>query len=77
VGLDRSDQVELLERLRATITDSLGRLRQLAFELRPPLLDEVGLGAAWSSTPSAPARWPGSASTSRTISTASSPSSSR
>jgi two-component system sensor histidine kinase UhpB len=46
VGLDRSDQAELLDRLRATITDSLGRLRQLAFELRPPLLDEVGLGAA-------------------------------
>jgi PAS domain S-box-containing protein len=46
VDLDRSDQLELLDRLRATITDSLGRLRQLAFELRPPLLDEVGLGAA-------------------------------
>jgi PAS domain S-box-containing protein len=46
VDLARSDQVELLDRLRATIADSLGRLRQLAFELRPPLLDEVGLGAA-------------------------------
>jgi PAS domain S-box-containing protein len=46
VDLDRSDQVELLNRLRATIADSVGRLRQLAFELRPPLLDEVGLGAA-------------------------------
>jgi PAS domain S-box-containing protein len=37
---------ELLERLAATATESVGRLRQLAFELRPPLLDEVGLAAA-------------------------------
>jgi PAS domain S-box-containing protein len=38
--------VELLERLAATATESVGRLRQLVFELRPPLLDEVGLAAA-------------------------------
>jgi PAS domain S-box-containing protein len=37
---------ELLERLAATATESVGRLRQLGFELRPPLLDEVGLAAA-------------------------------
>ena len=37
---------ELLERLAATATESVGRLRQLVFELRPPLLDEVGLAAA-------------------------------
>jgi signal transduction histidine kinase len=36
----------LLERLRATATDSVGRLRQLVFELHPPLLDQVGLAAA-------------------------------
>jgi signal transduction histidine kinase len=45
-GLDRPDQVELLERLRAAITESLGRLRQLAFELHPPRLDKVGLATA-------------------------------
>ena len=44
--LDRPDQVELLDGLGATITDSLGRLRQLAFELHPPPLDRVGLAAA-------------------------------
>jgi PAS domain S-box-containing protein len=37
---------ELVERLAATATESVGRLRQLVFELRPPLLDEVGLAAA-------------------------------
>jgi PAS domain S-box-containing protein len=37
---------EMLERLKATATESVGRLRQLVFELRPPLLDEVGLAAA-------------------------------
>jgi PAS domain S-box-containing protein len=37
---------ELLERLAATATESVGRLRQLVFELHPPLLDEVGLAAA-------------------------------
>jgi signal transduction histidine kinase len=36
---------ELLARLAATATESVGRLRQLVFELRP-LLDEVGLAAA-------------------------------
>jgi len=36
----------LLERLKATATDSVGRLRQLVFELHPPLLDQVGLAAA-------------------------------
>jgi signal transduction histidine kinase len=37
---------ELLERLKATATDSVGRLRQLVFELHPPLLEQVGLAAA-------------------------------
>jgi signal transduction histidine kinase len=37
---------EMLERLKATAAESVGRLRQLVFELRPPLLDEVGLAAA-------------------------------
>jgi signal transduction histidine kinase len=37
---------EPLARLAATATESVGRLRQLVFELRPPLLDEVGLAAA-------------------------------
>jgi PAS domain S-box-containing protein len=37
---------ELLSRLAATATESVGRLRQLVFELRSPLLDEVGLAAA-------------------------------
>ena len=37
---------ELLERLKVTATDSVGRLRQLVFELHPPLLDQVGLAAA-------------------------------
>jgi signal transduction histidine kinase len=37
---------QLLERLKATATDSVGRLRQLVFELHPPLLDQVGLAAA-------------------------------
>jgi len=37
---------KLLERLKATVTDSVGRLRQLVFELHPPLLDQVGLAAA-------------------------------
>jgi signal transduction histidine kinase len=44
--LDRPDRVELLDGLRATITESLGRLRQLVFELRPPPLDKTGLAAA-------------------------------
>jgi signal transduction histidine kinase len=44
--LDRPDQVELIDGLGATITDSLGRLRQLAFELHPPPLQRVGLAAA-------------------------------
>jgi signal transduction histidine kinase len=44
--LDRPDQVELIDGLGATITDSLGRLRQLAFELHPPPLERVGLAAA-------------------------------
>jgi signal transduction histidine kinase len=38
--------LKLLERLKATATDSVGRLRQLVFELHPPLLDQVGLAAA-------------------------------
>jgi signal transduction histidine kinase len=37
---------QLLERLKVTATDSVGRLRQLVFELHPPLLDQVGLAAA-------------------------------
>jgi signal transduction histidine kinase len=37
---------EMLERLKATAAESVGRLRQLVFELRPPPLDEVGLAAA-------------------------------
>jgi len=45
-GLDRPDLVELVEGLRGAITDSLGRLRQLAFELRPPPLDRIGLADA-------------------------------
>jgi signal transduction histidine kinase len=45
-GLDRPDQLELVEGLRGAITESLGRLRQLAFELRPPPLDRIGLAAA-------------------------------
>jgi signal transduction histidine kinase len=45
-GLDRPDLVELVESLRGAITDSLGRLRQLAFELLPPPLDRVGLADA-------------------------------
>jgi signal transduction histidine kinase len=44
--LDRTDQVELLDGLRASITQSLGRLRQLVFELRPQPLDKTGLAAA-------------------------------
>jgi PAS domain S-box-containing protein len=40
------EALELLERLKATATASVGRLRQLVFELRPPLLDQVGLAAA-------------------------------
>jgi signal transduction histidine kinase len=44
--LDRPDQAELLDGLSGTITESLGRLRQLAFELDPPPLDEVGLATA-------------------------------
>ena len=45
-GLDRPDQVELVDGLRGAITESLGRLRQLAFELRPPPLDRIGLADA-------------------------------
>jgi signal transduction histidine kinase len=45
-GLDRPDQLELVEGLRGAITESLGRLRQLAFELRPPPLDRIGLAEA-------------------------------
>jgi PAS domain S-box-containing protein len=44
--LDDPRSTELLDRLAATATESVGRLRQLVFELRPPLLDEVGLAAA-------------------------------
>jgi PAS domain S-box-containing protein len=44
--LSDARSTELLERLAATATESVGRLRQLVFELRPPLLDEVGLAAA-------------------------------
>jgi signal transduction histidine kinase len=44
--LDRPDQIELVEGLRGAITESLGRLRQLAFELRPPPLDRIGLADA-------------------------------
>jgi signal transduction histidine kinase len=44
--LDRPDQAELLDGLSGTITESLGRLRQLAFELDPPPLDKVGLATA-------------------------------
>jgi signal transduction histidine kinase len=45
-ALDRPDLVELVEGMRGAITESLGRLRQLAFELRPPPLDRVGLADA-------------------------------
>ncbi len=45
-SLDRPDQVELVEGLRGAITESLGRLRQLAFELRPPPLDRIRLADA-------------------------------
>ncbi len=45
-GLDRPDQLELVEGLRGAITESLGRLRQLAFELRPPPLDRIRLADA-------------------------------
>jgi hypothetical protein len=64
--LDRPDQVELLDGLGATITDSLGRLRQLAFELHPPPLERVGSPPPSTSTPGRSGSWPGSASTSRT-----------
>jgi signal transduction histidine kinase len=43
---DRPDRAQLLDGLGATITESLGRLRQLAFELEPPPLDQVGLAGA-------------------------------
>ncbi|HEX6674967.1 MAG TPA: histidine kinase N-terminal 7TM domain-containing protein [Actinomycetes bacterium] len=45
-SLDRPDQVELVEGLRGAIIESLGRLRQLAFELRPPPLDRIRLAEA-------------------------------
>jgi signal transduction histidine kinase len=37
---------QLLERLKTNATDSVGRLRQLVFELHPPMLDQLGLAAA-------------------------------
>jgi PAS domain S-box-containing protein len=42
--LDRA--VELVERVRTTLSEAVDRTRRLTFELRPPLLDVKGLAAA-------------------------------
>jgi PAS domain S-box-containing protein len=44
--LREPSDLDLLERLKDNVIESVGRLRQLVFELRPPLLDEVGLAPA-------------------------------
>jgi PAS domain S-box-containing protein len=45
-SLDDPKQLQLLEELEKTIQLSIGRLRHLLFELRPPELDTTGLAAA-------------------------------
>ena len=47
-GVRDPGQAELLASLRATVTEGIGRLRQLVLELQPPLLEELGLAAALS-----------------------------
>jgi signal transduction histidine kinase len=41
-----SPQMEALQAMRAEVRDLLAELRQVCAELRPPMLDTVGLGAA-------------------------------
>jgi signal transduction histidine kinase len=43
--LEATDQ-RIADRLEQTVLDSIGRLRRLVFELRPPALDHEGLAAA-------------------------------
>lgn len=46
-GREQPDVVrERIEEVRSLIADALGRVRQLAFDLRPTVLDDVGLEAA-------------------------------
>lgn len=45
-GLQDPDQLRLLDELEETVRLSIGRLRHLLFELRPPVLDNEGLSAA-------------------------------
>jgi PAS domain S-box-containing protein len=45
-SLEDPEQLELLGELEQTIQLSISRLRHLLFELRPPVLDNEGLGAA-------------------------------
>jgi PAS domain S-box-containing protein len=44
--IDQADQVGLLNQLEETVAGSIGSLRHLLFELRPPALDREGLAAA-------------------------------
>ncbi len=47
--IDRDDPggaVESIARARATLAEAVDRVRRMSFELRPPLLDAQGLGAA-------------------------------
>jgi signal transduction histidine kinase len=47
--IDRDDPgaaIESMARARATLAEAVDRVRRMSFELRPPLLDAQGLGAA-------------------------------
>jgi PAS domain S-box-containing protein len=41
-----ADQLEKIDALEAALSQAIERLRHLLFHLRPPVLDELGLGAA-------------------------------
>ena len=45
-ALEDPEQIELVDRLLDSAHDCISSMRHLLFELRPPILDEEGLGAA-------------------------------
>ena len=45
-GITAPDQRRALEQLESRVRDAIGRLRTMVFELRPPTLEEEGVGSA-------------------------------
>jgi signal transduction histidine kinase len=45
-ALEEPEQIEVVDRLLDSVHSCIGSMRHLLFELRPPILDEEGLGAA-------------------------------